>query len=785
MLPMRLACLLPVATLLLSVWSGSAAALTDGSEAAFRATLTKAQAGEAAAQYAVGDAYFDGAGVPKDLSEAMAWYRKAAMQGDRDAQYQLGRMYRYGEGTGVDNAQALAWYVKAAEQGLHKAVNDVGVMYGDGSAGQVDAVAARAWYLRAAEGGYGLAQLNVGRLLERGSGGAKDTVGALAWYRKAAGNGNADAHYQIGLVYFFGVGVPVDLVESARWFKLGAAAGSAAATERLGHMYLNGYGVESNLAQAVALFRQAVALGNQTASYQLAWCLENGDGVARDEAAAMALYVEGLALKDAFSRKQLVVMLEDGRGAPADPGRAAMLIAAMVADGDIDGLANLAMTWRERLQFDRADAMYAAALRAAEQRTRAGAKKSATVPLLTRYASLLILTGRFAEAGAMLRTALADEEADNGPRSPELGDPLEMLAYVETVGNRYSQAIALLERALSVLKENRRDTSGAATQLGAIALVQDRTQDAERHYRDARTQLYVAYPIGDRSFARNDANVAGLYIGQGKYAEAEQLLAHAVQAEISQPRPEPAELAGRLAGLGTVYLRQGRLDEAFTLSQRALHIAEKEVGGPRGIAALLTQLGTVELRRRHLPMAQDLLNRALAINERLTGPRSIDSAATLQALGELDMARGNLAQAESALRRAQAINEDILGPANSDVARNLDTLGQLYQARSDFNGAAAALTRAWTIRRSADISPQDKRATAIRLAIVYRHLQREPEALALDAWLQEHSEAARPIRGPQPGHATSQELQSNTAKPPSGPESMRVAITRRNARNLQ
>jgi|GEM_PF-5763341 len=45
--------------------------------------------GNAAAQTSLGDAYYFGRGVPKDPTEAVRWYRKAAEQGDAYAQVHL------------------------------------------------------------------------------------------------------------------------------------------------------------------------------------------------------------------------------------------------------------------------------------------------------------------------------------------------------------------------------------------------------------------------------------------------------------------------------------------------------------------------------------------------------------------------------------------------------------------------------------------------------------------------------------------------------------------------
>jgi hypothetical protein len=71
------------------------------------------------AQHIMGDLYWDGKGVPKDKTEAVKWYLKAADGGDPDPEAQLNLALLY-EGGGVvpqDFAAAYMWYELAREGG--------------------------------------------------------------------------------------------------------------------------------------------------------------------------------------------------------------------------------------------------------------------------------------------------------------------------------------------------------------------------------------------------------------------------------------------------------------------------------------------------------------------------------------------------------------------------------------------------------------------------------------------------------------------------------------------
>jgi TPR repeat protein len=76
--------------------------------------LERARNGDADAQFELGKNYETGRiGLPKDLSQAQYWYRKAADQGDPYAEASLGILFNFGKGVPRDYAQAYMWYERA------------------------------------------------------------------------------------------------------------------------------------------------------------------------------------------------------------------------------------------------------------------------------------------------------------------------------------------------------------------------------------------------------------------------------------------------------------------------------------------------------------------------------------------------------------------------------------------------------------------------------------------------------------------------------------------------
>ena len=113
------------------------------------ALRTRANAGDADAQFNLGVMYRTGEGVPQDAVEAVAWTRQAAEQGHAGAQYNLGVMYSYGEGVPQDDVEAVAWYRQAAEQGYADAQYNLGVAYATGEGVPQDDVEAYKWLILA------------------------------------------------------------------------------------------------------------------------------------------------------------------------------------------------------------------------------------------------------------------------------------------------------------------------------------------------------------------------------------------------------------------------------------------------------------------------------------------------------------------------------------------------------------------------------------------------------------------------------------------------------------
>jgi TPR repeat protein len=90
-------------------------------------TATKADCGDAEAQFSLGQEFEQAEGIPANHVEAAACYRRAASRNHASAQFNLGIMLSEGRGAARDDDEARHWILQAAQQGHAAAQHNLGV----------------------------------------------------------------------------------------------------------------------------------------------------------------------------------------------------------------------------------------------------------------------------------------------------------------------------------------------------------------------------------------------------------------------------------------------------------------------------------------------------------------------------------------------------------------------------------------------------------------------------------------------------------------------------------
>jgi TPR repeat protein len=262
---------------------------------------SRATAGDADAQLALGRAYQDGNGLPQNDELAANWYRKAAELGNAVAQSNLGTMYRTGSGVEKNKEEAVKWYRKAARQGYANAMFNLATAYYNGDGVPSNIFRAYDWFLLAQESGSSNAPGAVKR--------TADEIGQKA---------STDALVEVAEMYEKGDELAQNRAEAARWYRKGVDRKDPLAMVRLASILVNGVGVPQDYPQALQLC-QSVAKDYAPAQFCVGYFLQHGLGVKQDAAGAAKWYEKSAAGAHSPAYMALGQMYWKGEGVKADP----------------------------------------------------------------------------------------------------------------------------------------------------------------------------------------------------------------------------------------------------------------------------------------------------------------------------------------------------------------------------------------------------------------------------------------------------------------------------------
>lgn len=176
-----------------------------------------AKSGDIVAAARLGESYYLGDRVEKDLDVAYRWLKPAAERGHATSQFYLGWLYDNGLAVTKNAELAIEWYQRAALQDVPSAHWNLAITYEYGPQELRSRTRAFSHYLNAADLGYDEAFLKVGKALFFGRGTQPDIQGALLWFERAAQAGYPEAMRLMSLIYFEGSGGPPDFLEAYKW----------------------------------------------------------------------------------------------------------------------------------------------------------------------------------------------------------------------------------------------------------------------------------------------------------------------------------------------------------------------------------------------------------------------------------------------------------------------------------------------------------------------------------------------------------------------------------------
>lgn len=199
--------------------------------------LSRAEAGDANAQFDVAIHYQLGRGVPQDYDTAMKWCLRAAEQGHARAQFNIGSFHFHGLCVQADPKEAMRWYELAARNG------DPELLYSIGHLVEKQHEALNAWpfavrcYKAAADAGHAEAQCTLGTKLFLGQGIEQDVDRGLEYLYKAADQHHVDSFILLGHIHAEGhLGEP-DRAKGLCFLRMASKQGHSQATQWADDLY--------------------------------------------------------------------------------------------------------------------------------------------------------------------------------------------------------------------------------------------------------------------------------------------------------------------------------------------------------------------------------------------------------------------------------------------------------------------------------------------------------------------------------------------------------------------
>jgi tetratricopeptide (TPR) repeat protein/DNA-binding XRE family transcriptional regulator len=234
--------------------------------------------------------------------------------------------------------------------------------------------------------------------------------------------------------------------------------------------------------------------------------------------------------------------------------------------------------------------------------------------------------------------------------------------------------------------------------LATLYMDQGRLAEAEPVYRRALSVHEHFVGQEDGSLAYLLQGLAILYFEQGKYAEAEPLFKRVLRTWEQQMGPEHAYVGYPLNNLAILYREQERYGEAEALFKRVLRIWEQQMGPEHPhVASVLCNLATLYCRQEKYAQSEELHLRAQQIRELQLGPENPKLIASLHGLADIYQRQGRYAQAELLYQRALRIGEQHLGPEHFKLFGPLNGLARLFLQQEQYTRAEAFSQRALNV----------------------------------------------------------------------------------------
>ena len=197
-------------------------------------------------------------------------------------------------------------------------------------------------------------------------------------------------------------------------------------------------------------------------------------------------------------------------------------------------------------------------------------------------------------------------------------------------------------------------------------------------------------------------SLAAVYLGQGRYPEAEKLFTETLEVQRRVMGPEDKDTLTSMTNLAAAMFQQGRYAEAEAQWKEALELQKRVLGeDDRTTVKTLGNLAAVTLVQGRSEEAVVLLEKAVAARRRVLGPEDPE---TLASMGNLASVYGNVgrqADSERIFQETYDIERRVLGPSHPYTLATMSNLGIVHLNQRNWAAAEKLFAEAVEIQRQA------------------------------------------------------------------------------------
>lgn len=279
----------------------------------FAEVLSLAQQGDLPAQLEVGDLYANGRGVKANGSQAIFWYRKAALEGDLSALWKTAQGYIQGQLVPQDLEEAVPFLMLAAKQNHPAAQRELSRFYEQGLGGLTQSEGEGLfWLFHAAKNGDKTAQQELEQK-KLANPQLYAQVEKFVADLTAAEQADPQARFAVGEAYQKGLGILPNREEAERWLTL-AWQENKLPQAGLALAQLYEKGSEADIQKAASLWNDLAALSYPPAQYVLGERAYGAQPPKYEE--AFAWFSNAASGEYAPGQYMTGVMLMQGQGTP-------------------------------------------------------------------------------------------------------------------------------------------------------------------------------------------------------------------------------------------------------------------------------------------------------------------------------------------------------------------------------------------------------------------------------------------------------------------------------------